>query len=166
MREERGEGSPMKKYLTRAVPVLVAFAVMACATAPANPDNGAAELFAADTAFAEKSRRSTPAEAFALYMHEDGVQIPPTGDMPRGREAIRKAWNESAPTALHWTPKAAEVSQSGDLGWTWGEWEAFEPGAGGKRVAHGRYVNVWRRNASGVWKVVVDIGNTARGEAE
>lgn len=154
------------RQLQRTVTAIgLACTLAACATTSMTnppPDDSAAELFAADRAFAEKSRQAGAAEAFGAFMAADGLQIPPAGDMPRGAEAIRKAWKESAPMALIWTPKAAEISQSGELGWTWGEWEAFEPDANGRRVSHGRYVNVWRRDASGQWKVVVDIGNTAR----
>ncbi|MFX9608462.1 DUF4440 domain-containing protein, partial [Acinetobacter baumannii] len=57
---------------------------------------------------------------------------------------------------LHW--EAAEVfASTGDLGATWGHW-TFTPKGGGKPVT-GRYVTVWRKDAAGAWKGLIDIGN-------
>lgn len=57
------------------------------------------------------------------------------------------------------TPHFAEVSESGDLGYTWGDWSstALEPDSEGKRDTFGgAYVNIWKRQSDGSWKLVVD----------
>jgi ketosteroid isomerase-like protein len=52
------------------------------------------------------------------------------------------------------------VAKSGELGWTWGTYELHTKDADGKPVIrYGKYVNVWRKQKNGEWKVIVDLGN-------
>jgi ketosteroid isomerase-like protein len=61
---------------------------------------------------------------------------------------------------LSWKPLKAEVSRSGDLGYTYGLYERTNAGPGGKPVrSTGKYCTVWRKGADGSWMVVFDIGN-------
>lgn len=55
--------------------------------------------------------------------------------------------------ALSWKPISSDVSLSGDLGYTYGSYELKY--RDGDREA-GYYVRVWKRNARGQWKVVLD----------
>ncbi len=57
---------------------------------------------------------------------------------------------------LEWTPQYAQVSERGDMGWTWGR--SVSTRADGTRRP-GRYVTIWRRNFDGEWRFVADIGN-------
>lgn len=49
------------------------------------------------------------------------------------------------------------VANSGDMATAWGKW-TDHPKQGADRT--GQYVSVWRKNAAGQWKVLVDIGNS------
>ncbi len=61
---------------------------------------------------------------------------------------------------MAWEPQKGEVAQSGDLGYTWGKYTVETKDKDGKPVkSHGKYLNVWKKQANGSWKVVVDIGN-------
>ena len=140
----------------------LAVILSACALAPMDHAAASATLLAADRAFAAKSAASTPGEAFYAFLAEDGIQLPPVADPVIGRDAIGRAMSEGPPTVLRWQPQFAEVSRSEDLGWTWGDWQALEPGANGKQLAYGRYVNVWKKQPDGSWKVRLDMGNVAR----
>ena len=86
--------------------------------------------------------------------------------MPRisGREAITEAWREEAQLpgfSLNWEPDGAVVSASGDLGYTFGSNEiSLNNAAGVRTTTQGKYVTIWRKQADGSWKVVVDIGNS------
>jgi ketosteroid isomerase-like protein len=61
---------------------------------------------------------------------------------------------------LTWQPTRADVSRSGDLGYTVGSFErkSSDP-QGNPAVRRGKYVTIWKKQADGNWKVVVDIGN-------
>ena len=82
-----------------------------------------------------------------------------------GRAAIREAMASAFKNpgfTLRWKPLGADVSRSGDLGYTYGTYVARGPGPQGQIVErHGKYVSVWKRQADGSWKVVVDIGNAS-----
>jgi len=48
---------------------------------------------------------------------------------------------------------------SGDLGYTHGTYRRERVNSEDEAVVEtGRYVTIWRRNADGKWKVVLDIG--------
>jgi len=55
--------------------------------------------------------------------------------------------------ALTWTPTSADISQSGDLGYSYG---TFELNTRGVTLQHGSYVRVWKTQG-GKWRVVVDV---------
>jgi ketosteroid isomerase-like protein len=55
-------------------------------------------------------------------------------------------------------PAEAYVSPAGDLGYTVGQFETFTSDSEGiPLVASGRYVNAWRRDANGNWKISLAI---------
>lgn len=117
-------------------------------------------LLAADTAFASLAAQKGTAEAFFAFAAE-GATLLPVGEPPvKGREAIRQTMADAAGAQLKWSPTAAELSRSGDLGYTWGTYEYRLPAADGQTNSHhGKYVTVWKKQPNGAWKFVVDIGN-------
>lgn len=121
----------------------------------------AQKLLEADQAFAARSLEVGAAQAFHEFLDEKGMQLPPTGDPVVGRDPIRERLQKGPPIILSWEPRYAEVFAQGRWGWTWGEWQAHEPGAGGKRVGQGKYVNLWKKQSDGRWKVRLDVGNSA-----
>jgi ketosteroid isomerase-like protein len=62
-----------------------------------------------------------------------------------------------------WRPVAARVSSAGDLGYTYGVY-AVTTGTGPARRATetGDYLRIWRRTASGDWRVVLDLASPAQ----
>jgi ketosteroid isomerase-like protein len=120
-------------------------------------------LLERDLEFANTVAQSGLAEAYRLYLAEDAVQLP-DGDWPvRGRSTIYQQIQDATQDSdfsLSWKPVAAEVSLSGDLGYTWGTyWLETTGDTGDSLVIEGNYLNVWRKSADDVWEVVVDISN-------
>ena len=63
---------------------------------------------------------------------------------------------------LSWTPVGADISASGDLGYTYGTYEFRSIGKDGKTsVEQGKYTSIWKMQKDGSWKVVLDMGNTS-----
>jgi ketosteroid isomerase-like protein len=61
--------------------------------------------------------------------------------------------------SLNWEPARAELSASGDLGFTIGRYQSRRMDADGQPIVRtGTYLSIWRREESGAWKVVVDTG--------
>lgn len=114
-------------------------------------------LLDADRAFAAQAVELGAAAAFAQFFDSQGVRLSAGGDPEVGPDSVRAALVAGPARLISWEPRYAEVFASGTWGWTWGEWQAYEPGAGGRRVAQGRYVNVWKKQGDGSWKVRADL---------
>ena len=115
----------------------------------------------ADRAFCRAVAVRDP-RAFAALIAEDAVFHGSSG-VTRGRAAVVKAWSgffdPAGRTTLTWEPDYAEISASGDLGYTMGASIARGVDKDGKVVERrGRYVTIWRKTA-GAWQAAVDIGS-------
>ncbi len=129
-----------------------------------------AALLAADKAWSDSavafSASQTP-EAFEKLMSpwaDDAVFL---GDgMPRvtGKAAVRKVWGEMGKIpgfSVKWAADGATVAASGDLGYTFGSNEfTFKDAKGVLMTAKGKYITIWRKQANGVWKGAMDMGNS------
>ena len=94
------------------------------------------------------------------YADAEATMLPSGQHAVTGREEIRKQFADDPRGAtLVWKPFRAEVSVSGDLGYTLGTYESRAAGADGKIVTrYGKYCSVWKRQKDGSWKWVVDVG--------
>ncbi|HYG28200.1 MAG TPA: hypothetical protein VD906_15005 [Caulobacteraceae bacterium] len=151
----------MKALLAAA---LLLFATPALAHDPARV---AEEVRQADIAFAARAQVVTPAQAFREFMDEEEGQL--FGAKPVvGASAIYEAFGGAKPATLDldWVPTQWWGSRGGDMGVTTGDWRRtfFD----GRPTLTGRYVTVWRKNAKGEWKALIDFGEpdeTARSNA-
>jgi ketosteroid isomerase-like protein len=77
-------------------------------------------------------------------------------------ENARKFWNSlpDFPGIYSWTPSFAEVSASGDWGYTTGAVEYRDSSINDRPSLYNQYTTVWQKNKQGEWKFLVDIGNT------
>jgi ketosteroid isomerase-like protein len=97
---------------------------------------------------------------FAAWFADDGVALG-NGEAPViGKVAIAKSANWDPKTyQLTWTPTDAVMGPSGDMGYTWGHFEGHSKDQNGNPVlTSGRYMTIWRKQADGSWKVVLDAG--------
>jgi ketosteroid isomerase-like protein len=56
---------------------------------------------------------------------------------------------------LLWEPRFGDVAKSGDLGYLTGPSETILPG---QPTHHGNYFSVWKRQANGEYRVILDVG--------
>ena len=98
-------------------------------------------------------------EGWMSFFAEDASIFPEGRPIITGIEKIRAYYEETGfdPRSLSWKPVKAEISSSGDMGYTIGYWEIRTEGAAAS--ASGKYVTVWKKQLDGSWKVVADIGN-------
>ncbi len=148
----------MKPSLPAIVAALILVSGAARAEDPAAAT--AAAVKAADAAFARRSLEFGAAKAFRETMDPaDSLEFG-SGAPIKGAEAIFQSLGGDKPSQsrLEWTPLDAWGSKGGDLGVTTGTWKlsGVLPTA---PVVTGRYVTVWRKNAAGQWKGLIDIGN-------
>jgi ketosteroid isomerase-like protein len=119
-----------------------------------------ARVMAADSAFADLGYRMGTAHAFSSTATSDGVVLTPSY-FAVGPEAIRSFFSSQARDgSLSWRPVFGVVAGSRDLGFTIGEYISTGRGTSGAVVQRfGKYLTVWKRQANGSWKFVVDGGN-------
>jgi ketosteroid isomerase-like protein len=118
-----------------------------------------AQLLQTDIEFSKKSVEVGAAEAFKLYLADSAIELPAGGEPVMGGDSIYSEM-KGGHYVLQWEPRKAEVSTSGDLGYTWGTYTlTTEDKAGQKKTSYGKYLDVWKKQSDGSWKVLIDIGN-------
>jgi len=71
-----------------------------------------------------------------------------------GHPAVAKAL--ATVKTADWKASQAGIADSGDLGYTYGT--VSLPGAGpAGAAATGDYLKIWKKDAAGAWKIVVDV---------
>src|SRR4051812_19592440 len=60
---------------------------------------------------------------------------------------------------LEWHPQFAEVSNSGDFGYTTGPWTFRSKAVSDSITGRGQFTSVWHFDSSGEWKFLVDLGS-------
>lgn len=122
-----------------------------------------AELLSADKAFSAKSAANGMKAAFLEYIDSNGVLLRPDIAPLEGADAVAylAALNDSG-FVYEWQPKKATVSSSRDLGFTYGTYRVSSSLP--DTMLFGTYVTVWKKNAAGEWKFILDSGNEGTGE--
>lgn len=99
---------------------------------------------------AEKDTRT----AFLANMTDDAVVF-----VPQMTNAKANWTAKPTPTyLLSWAPNFADISSSGILGYTTGNWEFRPKGKDDTPSGFGEFVTLWLRQPDGKYKWVVDIG--------
>ena len=131
-------------------------------TLPRGPRaNAVREVREADSAFALAADLQGTGIAFASFVAPQGVVFSGS-ELVIGTDAIRALYDEQqrAGGTLNWRPVYADAVESGDLGWTVGEYVFTGRGANGSVVQRfGKYLTIWKKQPDGDWRFVVDGGN-------
>lgn len=149
--------------MRRALVMIGVFGLAAAAAVAQNAPRVDAreELKGADLEFC-KAAAARGLDGWLAYLANDAVIFPAAGPIVTGLAAIKGSYAKSGftPEGLTWTPVGADVAASGELGYTYGTWEWKGKGHDGKLVVErGKYATVWKKQADGSWKLVLDIGN-------
>lgn len=115
------------------------------------------ELLQREGKFSEESVKQGLPVAFKNFASE-GVRLYVPENLPFvGREVSLKALS-GMKGGMSWTAIAADVSRSGDLGYTHGTYEKTSADDPKKVVEKGSYVHIWEKK-DGEWKVVLAVTN-------
>ena len=106
--------------------------------------------------------------AFAARVRELGVRagfldwLAPTGVVFRPGPVMGHTSYEQQPLGWHgllaWHPVRAAISADGTLGWSTGPWTWRRDSTQKQPDAYGDYMTVWRKQADGSYKAVLDCG--------
>ena len=174
-RPQSGLWEIMAGALRRAGPcrsVLLAVVLAATLTSvgrahAAAPDARAADEAAlrnADEDWTKAAQTKDVAAWMALYA-DDAVVLPPNGKMAVNRRDIAKSIGNmlALPGLIAIGRRSAKVeaARSGDLGYVQGTYTASFRNPNGETVNdRGKYLEVWRKQADGSWKCIVDTWNS------
>jgi ketosteroid isomerase-like protein len=154
----------MKSFLI----VLVAALLIVIIAAPnAHPPASASAKATADTLRQlegefMKAAAERGSVGYMSYYADDAVEVPNGGPIIQGKVNIAKGMGflDQKDNHLTWTPVGADISASGDLGYTYGTYEFRSKDKDGKPVIdRGKYTSIWKKQQDGSWKVVLDMGN-------
>jgi ketosteroid isomerase-like protein len=123
-----------------------------------SPGNTEGVLMQTDSDFSAKSEREGMFSAFLYYIADDGT-ILRDGEYPaKGKETLRKRFEDRSDSAfiLTWEPLFEKISESRDLGYTYGIHTTTVRATG--EVTKGTYVTIWQKQHDGSWKFVLDTG--------
>ncbi len=112
-----------------------------------------ATLVRSELAFARASAEKGTREAFLEFLADDAVVFRP------GPVDGKNFYLQSPPSkgTLSWYPEIADIARTADLGFTSGPY-AYSGAKPSDPVQHGNYVSLWRKQADGAWKVILDTG--------
>jgi ketosteroid isomerase-like protein len=123
----------------------------------ANPD----ALLAVDRAF-DAATADKNIEGFASFLADNVSTLRADQPILRGKAAMLQEWRlllENRSVSLRWQPASAEISKSGDLGYTVGAYTMTRTGdKGSVTLGTGKYLTVWRLQKDRSWKVEFDTG--------
>jgi len=133
--------------------LLLAFGLSACVKS--KPE----DLIRVDKDFSAFSKAKGMKQAFLEYAADSAVLLQKDIVPIVGKEAIYESFESFSDTGfiLTWEPLFADVSASGDLGYTYGLFTSHT--TSGDLLGRGKYVTIWKKQADGTWKYMLDGGN-------
>jgi ketosteroid isomerase-like protein len=128
----------------------------------ADPEAAAAAVRKADAAWAAAAGAASIGHWMSFYA-DDAIVLLPHEQVASGKELIRETVSRllaQPRLSIAWRPIEASVARSGDLAFLV---EAYELRFGGPRDVplsdRGRRLEIWRKEADGSWKCIVDSWN-------
>lgn len=111
----------------------------------------------------QKAAAERGSQGYMSYYADDAAEVPNGEAIIQGKANIAKTMGflDDKNNHLTWTPIYADMSVSGDLGYTYGTYEFRSKDKDGKDVVEpGKYASIWKKQKDGSWKVVMDMGNS------
>ncbi|HEY6765846.1 MAG TPA: DUF4440 domain-containing protein [Candidatus Sulfotelmatobacter sp.] len=143
--------------------ILVVVSMPRSEPAHASTKDGAETLKQLESEFM-KAAAERGSQGYMSYYADEAVEVPNGADTISGKPAIAKTMGflDDKNNHLTWIPVGADMSSSGDLGYTYGTFEFRSLGKNGKtEISHGKYTSIWKKQNDGSWKVVLDMGNSS-----
>jgi uncharacterized protein (TIGR02246 family) len=147
--------------------VLFSCGLVATSCGPsATSDSGAADaaaIRALDEQWSATAAKNDLEGTVAFYA-DDAVLLPPNALIARDRKSIRDSWAGllGPNTAVSWKVSKVEVAKSGELGYLYGTYSLTirDPKGGAPVSDTGKLLEIWKKQADGKWKCIVDTYNS------
>jgi ketosteroid isomerase-like protein len=122
---------------------------------PSNVSAATSELLETDRAFAAASSADGFRQAFE-QIAGDSVRYYREGAFPLVGKAAAQSALTDLNSAVVWQPMAGDVSQSGDLGYTYGIAQQQASDTNGK-ISELSYMHIWKKSGDGQWQLLLQI---------
>lgn len=133
-------------------------------TAASSPTRGASEAALIQTSRNwAKAAATGNTDSVLAYWSDDAVVLQPDQPAWVGKSAIRQLVVSSVKDpkfAITWEPERAMISESGDMGYLIEHRQVtFTDSTHKVRTVYGKAVTIWKKDANGNWKCVVETFN-------
>ena len=147
----------VRRIRTRVIPAVVLFGFVLAASGDSSIPPALEKMVQTERDFAAACRKVGLRDSFLQFFADEALFFVP--EPVRAKEGLSKRPSEPfAARQLTWEPRLGDVAASGDLGWLTGPSELLVPSAPKPGPNHQVYLSTWRRQASGEWRVIIDIG--------
>ncbi|TSA51131.1 MAG: hypothetical protein D4R43_01245 [Sphingobacteriales bacterium] len=119
------------------------------------------EIRKTDSLFCVYSIENGFAKALIVFADSEVIKLNDGENPIYGIEKLNKklGGKEKDETVISWKPIKVEVGLSGDLGYSFGNWEYKTTTEKGDTIYYGNYFTEWKKQKDGSWKYVLDGGN-------
>jgi ketosteroid isomerase-like protein len=144
--------------------VAIALLLAGCSTPPSADMRADEEALRRLDAEWVKAAQSKQVDAWVAFYSDDAAVLPPNEAMATDKDSIRKSVSGLLGLpglTISWQPTKVEVARGGDLAYLYGRYEVSFDEAPGKRTTdRGKIVEIWKKQADGNWKCIVDTWNS------
>lgn len=144
----------MKKKHAMAVG-LVIIACNAC-TPPPQSDDGLMLRMRSDSW--ENALNAGNVDELVDFYTDSSRVLPPNAELSAGDDAVRAHFGGMIGAGLGGTLTTIEARECGDIGYNVGLYSLADPS--GTSVDRGKFVEIWRRDTDGMWRISNDIWNS------
>jgi ketosteroid isomerase-like protein len=115
------------------------------------------QLLETDRKFSATSVEKGYNRAFIEFAHPDAVLLRPNSMPVTGSKAVKGLFEKAdiSGVIFNWEPLAGDIAKSGELGYTYGIYTFTKDTV----TTKGTYVSIWKKDAAGNWKYILDSGN-------
>ncbi len=138
-------------------------ALSACQPPADHSASAADAVRAADLAWAH-AFSSKDLAGYLAFVDSTASFLPPNAPTVTGTAGVRaliEGFYSLPALSGTWQPTKVEASQSGEMAYSSGTYElSFNDPSGKPMTERGKYLTVWRKQADGSWKVVIESFNS------
>jgi uncharacterized protein (TIGR02246 family) len=129
---------------------------------PPDPQQAAAAIRTADAAWLAAAQ-AHDLERTVSYWSDDAQLLVPGAAPIVGKDAIRKYVSDAFAVrdfSISWNIDTVQVARAGDMAYAVGSNQiALTAPDGAHVVEHNKAVEVWRRDADGAWRCILDVAS-------
>ena len=116
------------------------------------------EMADTERAFARRAQEVSVRQAFIEFFADEAVAFQSGQPASAQSEMKKRPLDARDPNLLFiWEPRYGDIAASGELGWLTGPVRSGRKDEPGK-IRHGNYASIWKRQADGRFKVMIDLG--------